>query len=64
MGGVMESNLKRYYFNIQETKSVLAKNLEEAENILYGDEAGWVEVGDSDAMFVFATDPDGNEVSP
>jgi hypothetical protein len=64
MGSVMESNLKRYYFNVQETKSVLAKNLEEAENILYGDEDGWVELGDSDAMFVFATDSDGNEVTP
>jgi len=64
MGSMMESNLKRYYFNIQETKSVLAKNLEEAENILYGEQDGRVEQGDSDYMFVFATDSDGNEVSP
>jgi hypothetical protein len=62
MGSMMQSNLKRYYFNTQETKSVLANSLEEAEDIIYG--GGWVELGDSDTMFVFATDSDGNEVTP
>jgi predicted solute-binding protein len=61
MGSMMESNLKRYYFNIQETKSVLAKTLEDAEEALYNGDAA---LTDSDVMFVFATDSDGNEVTP
>ena len=54
--------LNRYYFSFQDTRSVLASSREEAEDIVYGAKEGWVDYHDSDLMFVYATDEDGNPV--
>jgi hypothetical protein len=45
--------LNRYFFSFQETRSVLAKSREDAEDIIYGAKEGFVEHHDSDCMFVF-----------
>ena len=45
--------LKRYFYNIQETRSVLASSAEEADKIMYGEIDGDIRYHDSDTMFVF-----------
>lgn len=52
----------RYYFSFQDTRSVLAENREQAEDIVYGAEEGWIDYHDSDLMFVYATNEDGESV--
>lgn len=52
----------RYYFSFQDTRSVLAENREEAEDIVYGAKEGWIDYHDSDLMFVYATNEDGETI--
>jgi hypothetical protein len=54
--------VNRYYFSFQDTRSVLAETREEAEDIIYGAKEGWIDYHDSDLMFVYATNEDGELV--